>query len=112
MKWIYKIKYQVDGSIQKYKARLVAHGYMQRGGIDFEETFSLVVRFDTIHTVLSIAAYFNWKFYQFDVKSAFLNGNLEDKVYVQQPCYEIAGQGDKVYRLKKALYGLQQAPRS
>ena len=73
LKWIYKIEYQVDGSVPKYKARLVAHEYMQREGIDFEETLSLVARFDTIRIVLSIYAHFHWKVYQFDVKSTFLN---------------------------------------
>ncbi|KAL0424084.1 UNVERIFIED_CONTAM: Retrovirus-related Pol polyprotein from transposon TNT 1-94 [Sesamum radiatum] len=86
---------------------------MQREGIDFEETFSPVARFDTIRTVLSIAANYKWKVYQFDVKSAFLNGVLEEEVYVQQPKgYEVKGEEMKVYRLRKALYGLKQAPRA
>ncbi|KAL0345417.1 UNVERIFIED_CONTAM: Retrovirus-related Pol polyprotein from transposon TNT 1-94 [Sesamum radiatum] len=113
LKWIYKLKFKPDGSIQKHKARLVARGYMQREGIDFEETFSPVARFDTIRTVLSIAANYKWKVYQFDVKSAFLNGVLEEEVYVQQPKgYEVKGEEMKVYRLRKALYGLKQAPRA
>ncbi|KAK0607717.1 hypothetical protein LWI29_019074 [Acer saccharum] len=113
LKWVYKTKYKSDGSIQKYKARLVAKGYMQREGIDFEETFALVARFDTIRTVLALAAHNKWCVYQFDVKSAFLNGVLDEEVYVQQPQgYEIAGEENKVYKLKKTLYGLKQAPKA
>ena len=85
LKWIYKVKFRPDGMIEKYKARLVARGYMQREGIDFEETFAPVARFDTILTVLAVAAQHKWKVFQFDVKSAFLNGYLEEDVYVQQP---------------------------
>lgn len=113
LKWIYKMKYKPDGSIQKYKARLVARGYMQREGTDFEETFTPVARFDTIKAVLAIAARYKWEVYQFDVKSAFLNGYLAEDVYVEQPPgYEVKGRETKVCKLKKALYGLKQAPRA
>ncbi|KAI9157376.1 hypothetical protein LWI28_021571 [Acer negundo] len=85
LKWVYKTKYRSIGSIQKYKARLVAKGYMQREGINFEETFAHVARFDTIRTVLALAAHNKWYVYQFDVKFAFWNGVLDEEVYVQQP---------------------------
>lgn len=78
-------KYHADGSIQKHKTRLVAKGYSQQQGIDFDETFSPVAPFETIRTFLALAATLNWPVYQFDVKAAFLNGDLEEEVYVSQP---------------------------
>ncbi|KAI9200747.1 hypothetical protein LWI28_012696 [Acer negundo] len=88
LKWVYKTKYRSDGSIQKYKAWLVAKGYMQREGIDFEETFAPVARFDTIRTVLALATHKKWCVYQFDVKSAFLNGVLDEEVYAPRAWYD------------------------
>ena len=113
LKWVYKIKFNGDGSIQNHKVRLVAKGYSQQPGIDFNETFAPVVRMETIRTVLALAAQLKTKVYQLDVKSAFLNGELEEEVYVEQPQgYVEKGREDKVYRLRKALYGLKQAPRA
>ncbi|CAL9010567.1 unnamed protein product [Prunus brigantina] len=113
VKWIYKTKLNLDGSIQKHKGRLVAKGYTQKPGIDFNETFALVARLDTIRTLIALAAQKGWKLWQLDVKSAFLNGVLEEEVYVDQPeGFVIQGTEDKVYRLRKALYGLKQAPRA
>ena len=113
VKWVYKTKLSANGDVQKHKARLVAKGYSQQLGIDYNETFAPVARLDTIRMVLAIAAQNKWCVHQMDVKSAFLNGYLEEEVYVEQPPgYEILGQEDKVYKLKKALYGLKQAPRA
>ena len=113
LKWIYKTKFKEDGSIQKHKARLVAKGYSQQPGIDFNETFAPVARIQTIRTILALAAQLELDVFQLDVKSAFLNGELEEEVYVKQPQgYEVKGKEDKVYRLQKALYGLKQAPRA
>ena len=113
LKWIYKTKFNEDGSIQKHKARLVAKGYSQQPGIDFHETYAPVARMETIRTVIALAAQMELPIFQLDVKSAFLNGTLEEEVYVEQPRgYEKKGEEDKVYRLKKALYGLKQAPRA
>lgn len=113
LKWVYKIKYNEDGSIQKYKVRLVAKGYSQQPGIDFNETFAPPVRMETIRTVLAIAVQLKLPVYQLDVKSAFLNGELEEEVYVEQPQgYIIKGMEEKVCHLHKALYGLKQAPRA
>ena len=81
-KWIYKIKHVVDGSIEKYKARFVACGFSQKEGIDYEETFALVARYTSIRSVLALAAVMKWKIHQMDVKTAFLNGVVEEEVYV------------------------------
>ncbi|KAM1689141.1 hypothetical protein EV2_037740 [Malus domestica] len=113
VKWVYKTKLNLDGSVQKNKARLVAKGYSQKPGVDFNETFAPVARLDTIRTLIALAAQKEWKLFQLDVKSAFLNGTLHEEVYVDQPQgFEVQGQEDKVYKLKKALYGLKQAPRA
>ncbi|GKV36358.1 hypothetical protein SLEP1_g44499 [Rubroshorea leprosula] len=113
VKWVYRVKYKADGSVQKYKARLVAKGYVQKHGIDFLETFSPVARFETVRLVIALAAQMKWKIFQFDVKSAFLNGWLEEDVYVEQPeGFIVQGKEGKVYKFKKALYGLKQAPRA
>ena len=113
LKWIFKSKFNANGSLQKHKARLVAKGYAQVPGVDFFETFSPVARIDTIRTILAMAAEKGWKIFQFDVKSAFLNGELQEEVYVEQPLgFEIKGSEKKVYKLEKALYGLKQAPRA
>jgi hypothetical protein len=111
VKWVYKIKRTTDGGVDRYKARLVAKGYKQKYGIDYEEVFALVARLDTVRLLISLVAHHSWKIYQLDVKSTFLNGILEEEVYVEQPEGLISqGEEDKVYRLKKALYGLKQVP--
>ncbi|GKB83567.1 putative RNA-directed DNA polymerase [Tanacetum coccineum] len=90
-----------------------AIGYSQQYGIDYKEVFAPVVRLDTIRAILATAAQRNWEVFQLDVKSAFLQGNLEERVFVQQPVgFEVKGAEDKVYKLNKALYGLKQAPRA
>lgn len=85
LKWVFKLKYHADGSIKKYKVRLVAKGYAQHQGINFDETFSPAAHFETMRTLLSLAAILKLPVYQFDVKSAFLNVELEEEVYVSQP---------------------------
>jgi hypothetical protein len=113
VKWIYKTKQYVDGNVQKLKEILVARGFTQQPIIDFKETFALVARMDTVRTVFSIATQNKRYIYQMDVKSTFLNGHLYEEVYVEQPQgYEIPIQENKVYILKKALYGLKKAPRA
>ncbi|KAK0597781.1 hypothetical protein LWI29_028530 [Acer saccharum] len=113
VKWVYKPKLYSDGSIQKHKARLVAKGYSQKYGVDYNETFAHVARLDTIRALVALAAQKKWHIHQLDVKSTFLNGYLEEEIYVEQPQgFVIPGKEDKVLKLKKALYGLKQAPRA
>ena len=113
VKWIFRVKYHSDGRVQRLKARLVAKGYSQQPGVDFHETFAPVARLDTIRTIIAVAAQKGWLLYQLDIKSAFLNGKLEEEIYVEQPQgFVVDGEENKVYKLKKALYGLKQAPHS
>lgn len=113
VKWVYKTKLNEEGKVDKCKARLVAKGYSQTEGIDYTEVFAPVARWDTIRSLLVVAAQRNWCVYQLDVKSAFLYGELKEEVYVDQPQgFVKLGEEDKVYRLKKALYRLKQAPRA
>lgn len=113
VKWVFRTKLNVDGSIKKYKARLVIKGYAQIPSVDYSGTFAPVTRLDIIMLLLVVAAQKNWKVFQLDVKSAFLNGFIHEEIYVEQPKgYVKEGEEDKVYLLKKALYGLQQALRA
>ncbi|CAJ2639360.1 unnamed protein product [Trifolium pratense] len=113
VKWVYKAKKNSKGEVERYKARLVAKGYSQRAGIDYDEVFAPVARLETVRLIISLAAQNKWKIHQMDVKSAFLNGVLDEEVYIEQPQgYEVKGEEEKVLKLKKALYGLKQAPRA
>ncbi|GMI85341.1 hypothetical protein HRI_002203400 [Hibiscus trionum] len=114
-KWIFRVKLKADGTVDRYKARLVAKGFAQVPGFDFLDTFSPVVRFATINILLSLAVTHNWEIRQVDVNNVFLLGDLQEDVYMQLvPGFEEnAGDGRRlVYKLKKALYGLRQAPRN
>jgi transposase InsO family protein len=113
LKWVFKVKRDEHGAIVKYKARLVARGFVQREGIDFEEVFAPVARMESVRLLLALAAANGWDVHHLDVKSAFLNGDLAETVYVKQaPGFVKAGAEHKVLRLRKALYGLRQAPRA
>lgn len=113
LKWVFKIKRDEHGEIVKHKARLVAKGYVQSHGIDYEEVFAPVARMESVRVVLVVAAHRGWPVHHMDVKTAFLNGDLVEEVYVEQPPgFAVAGQEGKVIKLHKALYGLKQAPRA
>ena len=112
-KWVFKNKADESGKIIRNKARLVAKGYSQEEGIDFDETFALVARLEAICLLLAFACFKNFKLFQIDVKSAFLNGYIKEEVYVEQPPgFEDPLKEDHVFKLKKALYGLKQTPRA
>ena len=112
-KWVYKLKIHPDGTIERYKARLVVRGFSQEYGIDYDETFSPVAKIATVRVLLSLAASKSWILWQMDVKNVFLHGELDRDIYINQPQrFTNQEKPDFVCKLKKALYGLNQAPRA
>jgi hypothetical protein len=112
-RWIYKIKHVADGSIEKFKARFVARGFFQKEKVDYEETFAPVAKYTSIRTIISLTSFMGWRIHQMDVKTVFLNGIIEEKVYIEKPQgFEVNGKESHVCMLKKALYGLKQPPRA
>jgi hypothetical protein len=113
VKWVFKLKRDEVGAIIKQKARLVARGFLQREGIDFDDAFAPVARMESVRLLLALAAQEGWRVHHMDVKSAFLNSDLKEEVYVHQPPeFAIPDKEGKVLRLRKTLYGLRQAPRA
>ena len=111
-KWVYKVKRNADGSVERFKARLVAQGYAQSQGIDYEEVFAPVARYNSIRTLLAVANVCNWDIHQMDVKTAFLQGELEEEIYLKQPDgFVDQDRPDHVCKLRKSIYGLKQAAR-
>jgi hypothetical protein len=112
-KWVFKNKPDQDGIVVRNKPTLATQGYTQVEGLDFGETYALVARLEAIRILLAYACAHNIKLYQMDIKSAFLNGIINEEVYVEQPPgFEDEKKPNHVYKLKKALYGLKQAPRA
>jgi hypothetical protein len=113
LKWVFKLKRDEVSAIIKHKAYLVARGFLQREGIDFDDAFAPVARMESVQLLLALAAQEGWRVHHMDVKSAFLNGDLKEEVYMHQlPGFAIPDKEGKVLRLRKALYGLLQAPRA
>ena len=112
-KWVFKRKLNADGEVERYKARLVALGYSQQHGADYDDTFCPVVRFESVRMLIAIAVQLGLKLHQMDITAAFLNGDLKEDVYLSPPeGLEVNGSRGKVFcKLKKSLYGLRQSPR-
>ena len=107
-KWIFKRKLKQDGSIEKYKARLVTKGFKQMNDVDYFDTFSPMIRITSIRVLIALASIHNLVIHQMDVKTAFLNGDLEEEIYMDQPeGYVVSGNEKKVCKLVKSLYGLK-----
>jgi hypothetical protein len=112
-RWIYKVKQAADGSVEKYKSRFVARGFSHIEGIDYDETFAPIVRYSYIRSILSLSTQMGWRIHHMDVKTVFLNGIIEEELYTKQPeGFENFDRESYVCRLKRALYGMKQAPRS
>ena len=110
--WVFKLKHNSDGSIERYKAFLVAQGYSQSEGVDYQEVFSPVVRYRTIRSLLTVANIYDWEIHQMDVKTAFLQGDFEEEINMRQPDgYTDNDKPNHVCKLKKSIYGLKQAAR-
>jgi hypothetical protein len=112
-KWVFRNKQDEHGVITRNNARLVAKGYSEVEGLDFNETFAPIARLESIHILLAYATHHGFKLYQMDIKSAFLNGPIKEEVYMEQPLsFEDEECPNHVYKPHKALYGLKQAPRA
>eukprot|EP00253_Pinus_taeda_P031385 PITA_31385 len=111
-KWVYRTKYGPDGKVDKHKSRLVSKGFSRVEGIEYIETFSPIVKMNSICLVISVVASFKWEVHQMDVKSAFLHGDLLEEIYMEQPPGFIKTYSSLVCRLKKSLYGLKKAPQT
>ena len=111
-KWVFKVKRDADGNMERCKARLVARGFTQKYGVDYDETFSPVIRFESFRALVALAVKHGLQLHQMDVNTAFLHGVLEEDVYMKQPeGFERSGEEHMVCKLKKSLYGLKQSPR-
>ena len=110
-KWVFTLKYHLDGTVSRHKARLVARGFTQAHGIDYTKTFSPVVRMNSIRVLLSLVVNLNWSLHQLDVSNAFLYGDLMEQVFMEQPLgYVAQGETSQVCLLRRAIYGLKQSP--
>ena len=111
-KWVFKCKVDENGDMERYKARLVARGFNQKYGFDYDETFSPVIRFESIRSVMALGVQYKLHLHQMDVSTAFLNGELSEEVYMRQPeGFVKKGEEHLVCRLNRSIYGLKQSPR-
>ena len=111
-KWVFKLKTDTNGYVERHKARLVAQGFSQKRSLDYDETFSPVIRFESLRTVIALAVQNGLELYQMDITTAFLNGELHEEVYMRQPeGFVTKGQEHLVCKLKRSIYGLKQSPR-
>ncbi|CAL2227907.1 unnamed protein product [Prunus armeniaca] len=112
-RWMFSVKYNANGIMERYKARLVAKGFTRTYGVDYHDIFAHVAQMDTVRVLLSLAVNLDWTLRQFDIKNAFLHGELEEEVYMSLPPeYRVTGETGNVCKLKKALYELKQSPRA
>ena len=112
-KWVFTIKYKTNGSIECYKMRLVAKGFTQTYRINYQKTFTPVAKINTVRVLLSLVVNLDWLLQQLDVKNAFLNGELEEEIYMDLPSgFDERREKGKVYILRKSLYGLKHSPRA
>ena len=111
-KWVFSVKLRPYGSLDRYKARLVALGNKQEYGVDYEETFAPVAKMTTVRTILAIAALQSWRLHQMDVKNVFLHGNLHKEIYIKLPSGMTTSSPHDVCKLRRSLYGLKQVPRA
>ncbi|CAN0886875.1 Retrovirus-related Pol polyprotein from transposon TNT 1-94 [Linum grandiflorum] len=111
-RWVYTVKMHPDGTLDRYKARLVAQGFRQEHGVDYDEIFAPIAKMQTVRSVFAVAAMYNWPLVQLDVKNAFLHGDLKETIYMECPDGYAKGGPDVVCRLRRSLYGLKQAPRA
>jgi hypothetical protein len=113
IKWIFRVKKHADSTLDRYKARLVANGFTQQSGLDYTETFSSVIKFQTIRMVIALVATFHWPIKQLDISNAFLHGRLDKPFYMEQPVgFRDSSYPDYVCKLRQSLYGLKQALRA
>ena len=111
-KWVFKTKRDSNGNVERYKARLVAKGLTQKDGVDYKETFSPVSKKDSFRIIMAMVAHYDLELHKMDVKTTFLNGNLDEEVYMDQPeGFSVEGKEHMVCKLKKSIYGLKQASR-
>ena len=111
-RWVFTVKYNSDGSVERYKARLIAKGYTQEYGIDYEETFASVAKMNTVRVLIALSTNFNWDLLQYDVKNVFLNGDLKEEVYMKLPPGYYKSEDSVICKLKKSIYGQKQSPKA
>ena len=111
-KWIFTLKYKASGSFKRHRARLVAKGYTQTYGVNYQGIFAPIAKMNSVRILLSLATHYNWKLLQYDVTNAFIHGDLDEEIYMNIPPGFEGNTGNKVCKMKKALYGLKQSPRA